>query len=300
MNTPAPRQPAGQLAAHLATLPVFFVGGLPRSGTTWIQQLLDAHANVACLGESHFANDLAPRLRQTVAHYTQRRAASYATWAPTVTGPDEDMLMPVLRAAFVALVQANLGTHDPGALVAIGEKTPDNLTRLPLLWKIFPQARFIHVIRDGRDAAASGHARFHTQLDPSWSRLDYVREYAKGWRERITLARAFAQGRDGYLELRYEDMHTAPEAQAARLFRFLGAPHDRDPVAHCLQAASFERLSGGRRRGEVDADSHYRRGEVGSWRDTLSPEEVAVFENIAGDMLDTLGYVRAGQEAARP
>lgn len=291
---------ATQLATRLATLPVFFVGGLPRSGTTWIQQLLDANPNLACLGESHYANDLVPNLCRTVEQYNQRRTSGYATWAPTVAGPCEEILAPVLRAAFVALVQANLGARDPNALVAIGEKTPDNLMRLPLIWKIFPAARFIHVIRDGRDAAVSGHARFRNKLNPSWTRADYVREYARGWDERIHRAREFARGRDTYLEVRYEDMHAAPEAQAARLFRFLGASDDADCVARCLRTASFEQLSGGRRRGEVDADSHYRRGEVGGWCDTLTAEEVAEFESIAGGMLDALGYARAGQVAARP
>ena len=288
-----PADTVARVAARLATLPVFFVGGLPRSGTTWIQQMLDAHPRLVCLGESHYANDLAPHLRQLLAQYAQRRADKRATWAPTVVGPDDALQAPVMRAAFVALVQANLGGHDPDALVTIGEKTPDNLMRLAQLWSVFPQARFIHVIRDGRDAAVSGFARFRSRLNPAWTRADYVREFAKGWVERIEQARALAGGRDTYLELHYEAMHTDPVGQAARLFRFLGAPDDPDTVAACLQAASFERLSGGRRRGQIDADSHYRRGEVGGWRDTLSAEEVDAFERIAGTLLDTLGYARA-------
>lgn len=288
-----------QQAEHLAKLPVFFVGGLPRSGTTWIQQLLNAHSNLVCLGESHFINDLTHKLRATVEHYSQRRADGHETWAPSVVGPDEEMLLPVLRAAFVALTQANLGQKDSRALVALGEKTPDNIMRLPLIWRIFPEARFIHIIRDGRDAVASAHARFREKLNPSLSRIQYVGEYAREWDKRIRQARALGNGRENYMELRYEEMHGTPEAQAARLFRFLGAADDEDCLGHCLQAASFERLSGGRLRGEVDSNSHYRRGEVGGWRDTLTAEEVAAFESIAGGMLDTLGYARSAQGAGR-
>lgn len=282
-----------QQATQLAALPVFFVGGMPRSGTTWIQQLLDAHPALVCLGESHFANDLVPHLCRTVEAYNQRRAERHATWAPTVKGPSEPMLVPALRAAFVALVQANLGDKTAGALVAIGEKTPDNLMRLPLIRAIFPKARFVHVIRDGRDAAVSGFDRFRSALDPSMSRAQYVSEYARNWATRIAQARALPHGRDTCLEVRYEAMHDTPEAEVTRLLCFLGAQADASTVAHCLEAARFERLSGGRQRGDIDVGSHYRRGEVGAWRDTLSREETAAFERIAGGMLDALGYARA-------
>ncbi len=54
-----------------------------------MQQPLNAHPQVVCLGESHFFNDLVPSLLRTVAGYGERRAESRDTWAPTVRGPDE-------------------------------------------------------------------------------------------------------------------------------------------------------------------------------------------------------------------
>lgn len=281
------------------SLPLFFVGGLPRSGTTWVQQLLNAHPQIVCLGESHFFNDLAPKLQATVAGYSKRRAESHDTWAPTVRGPEPQLLRPLMHAAFIALVQANLNGRPVEPLVALGEKTPDNIMHLPAIWRVFPNARFVNVIRDGRDGAVSAYIRFRSKLPATMTQLDYARAYATGWMTRIQDARNVAVGRQ-YMEIRYEDLHADSRGEAGRLFEFLGASTDPQVTSGALAAASFEALSGGRRRGQQDAASHYRRGEVGGWADVLSVDEVRAFEEIAGLMMDELGYARAASDPVKP
>lgn len=280
----------------LGALPVFFVGGLPRSGTTWVQQLLNAHPQVLCLGESHFFNDMVPALAKVVRGYSQRRAEGQNTWAPTVAGPDSTAMIPMFRTAFAALVQANLEGRDARQLVAIGEKTPDNIMLLHRIWGTFPEARFVNVIRDGRDGAVSAYIRFRAKLPEDMTQLDYVRAYAEGWVKRIGEARARARGHH-YVEVRYEDLHADPDAQAARLFEYLGADSSPATVRQALDTASFEKLSGGRRRGEEDRASHYRRGEVGGWAQVLSAAEIEAFEAVAGPLMDDLGYARAAKRA---
>lgn len=280
-------------ARVLGNLPIYFVGGLPRSGTTWVQQLLNAHRQILCMGESHFINDLAPRLVSTVDAYSKRRAEGQDTWAPSVRGPARNLLGPMIYAAFIALAQQNLDGRAAADLVAIGEKTPDNVMRLNEIWGMFPRARFVNVIRDGRDGALSAFIRFRSKLPAEMTRLDYMRAYAEGWSQRIATARSIARNR-AYHEVRYEAMHADPMREASRLFAFLGADTDEPTIQAALDAASFESLSGGRRRGQEDSSSHYRRGEVGGWSDTLSADEVAAFESVAGPMMDTLGYARAG------
>lgn len=281
-----------QVTSHLASLPVFFVGGLPRSGTTWIQKLLDHHQNLVCLGESHFINDLVPNLYETTINYSNRRAANLNTWAPSVQGLNDELIVPILKVAFTSLVQANLGNKDFEKVQAIGEKTPDNLIHLTRILKLFPQVRFLHVIRDGRDAAVSGFARFNSKLPPNKTRAEYVVEFAAEWSSRINRARTLMGNSENYLEVRYEDLHRSPEQQVIRMLKFLNVSSQIDLVNGCIEATSFERLSGGRQQGEIDNKSHYRRGEVGGWRDTLTAEEISSFEIVAGPVLDLLGYPR--------
>ncbi|MDF1792489.1 MAG: sulfotransferase [Thalassobaculaceae bacterium] len=274
---------------RLNDLPVFFVAGLPRSGTTWLQQMLNAHPQVLCLGESHFMNDMVPELYQVLWNYTKQRAKGQRTWAPGVVGPQPVHMGPVFRMAFAALAAANLGDKNLETLVTIGEKNPDNLFHAERVWRVYPDARMVHIIRDPRDGAVSGFARFRPRLPEEMTREQYVDAYSKDWASRIATARVASAGR-AYMEIRYEELHADTFGRAGEIFRFIGVSDDTADVALATDASSFERLSGGRKQGEKDATSHYRRGEVGGWRDELTEEEVRMAERNAGEMMTSLGY----------
>ena len=279
----------GAVIERLYALPTFFVAGLPRSGTTWLQQMLNAHPELLCLGESHFVNDMVPQIYNVLWNFTKSRSNPERTWAPGVVGPRSDHMLPVMRMAFAALAAANLGDTDLKRLRAVGEKNPDNLYHAERVWRVFPEARMIHIIRDPRDGAVSGFARFRARLPKELSRPEYVAKYAKDWASRIATARGVAQGRP-FMEIRYEDLHADTLGRAAEIFRFIGVSDAPADVRAATEASSFERLSGGRRQGQVDPNSHYRRGEVGGWRDEMSPEEIAAAERSAGRMMASLGY----------
>jgi len=274
---------------RLNELPVFFVAGLPRSGTTWLQQMLNAHPQVLCLGESHFMNDIVPDIYTVLMDYTRKRISGKKTWAPGVQGPRPEHMGPIFHAAFAALAAANLGDKDVSKLVVIGEKNPDNLFHAQRVWRVYPDARMIHIIRDPRDGAVSGYARFRQRLADDLKRPDYVKAYATDWMARILAVRKHSLGR-AYLEIRYEDLHADTMARATNLFRFIGVDPVETEIQAAIDAASFERLSGGRRRGEQDPDSHYRRGEVGGWRDEMTAEEIEIAERAAAPLMRQLGY----------
>jgi hypothetical protein len=95
-----------------------------------------------------------------------------------------------------------------------------------------------------------------------------------------------------YAEVRYEDLLVAPEREAARLFRFLGAEAGGDVVSRCVEAASFEKGSG-RQRGKDDygvRHGKYRKGVAGDWKNAFSEFDKAIFKEAAGDLLIGLGY----------
>jgi hypothetical protein len=99
---------------------------------------------------------------------------------------------------------------------------------------------------------------------------------------------------DRYAEVRYEDLLAHPEAEMARLLRFLGAAADENSVGRCVGAASFERLSKGRARGEEDPSSFFRKGVAGDWREAFTERDRRVFQVEAGDLLKKLGYGENG------
>ena len=77
-----------------------------------------------------------------------------------------------------------------------------------------------------------------------------------------------------------------------RLLGFLGADSGEEAARKCVEAASFEQLSGGRSKGEEDSSSFYRKGVAGDWRNHFTEEDRRVFKEEAGELLIRLGYER--------
>jgi hypothetical protein len=92
-----------------------------------------------------------------------------------------------------------------------------------------------------------------------------------------------------YAEVRYEDLLERPEEETRRLLRFLGADACERTVRECVSAASFEKLAGGRKRGQ-EAISFFRKGIAGDWKNVYTEQNKQDFKAIAGDLLVELGY----------
>lgn len=282
----------GDVFDQLVELPLFFIGGLPRSGTTWIQQLTNAHPEVVCLGESQFIGSIAGQIGRTIVTHAQNRGEDNGVWAPASQGFARGSAHRVLRLAFLELIRSNTQGVDLSGVKIIGEKTPENLSYIGRIYGLFPGVRFIHVVRDGRDGASSAWSRFRARLPKDMVWEDYVRWYATEWSKR-NLTGLKECDANNTLILKYEALHADPMAEATRLFSFLGVSDDPKLVGEALDAASFERLSGGRKPGEIDPKSHYRRGQVGGWKSDYDERQIAIFEEIAGEALDRFGYERA-------
>jgi hypothetical protein len=271
-------------------LPVFFIAGMPRSGTTWVQLSLDCHPEILCMGESKFFGDLIPALESEFLAYNQRRATGKDTWAPTVTGFPAEHRARIYRQIFFNLADANAAAKNPLKLKVVGEKTPDNLYQWEMITSIFPTAKFVHIIRDCRACAVSAHARFMSRLPADLDKSAYYRDYAKAWQERIQKIRSTLLGTDSYIEIRYEQLHRDPMPVIGAVCEFLEVSTDKQIIGQCVSNTRFEKLTGGRSRGNPDPTSHYRSGEVDGWKRELNPRELEIINNEAGDLLRQLGY----------
>ena len=268
---------------HILGKELFFIVGTIKSGTTWLQLLLDAHGDISCGGESHFTNVLAKNLTAAVSRYNQKIAAKNETIFKEVEG------YPVLRkpnlryllfSSICLLLHDQSKDKDPRV---VGEKTPDNIRGMALLRELFPGAKFLHTIRDGRDAAVS--AWFHNlRVTPDWTRenfgsmADYLAHYGKTWVREIGLARDFG-GRfpDHYREVRYEGLFNQPADSLRSILEFVGVDAGPETIAHCLAAGDFAGLASGRKPGHEDRSSHFRKGVVGDWRNHFDDESLARF-----------------------
>ncbi len=279
----------------LAATQVFFIGGSMKSGTTWLQLLLDAHPAVACKGESHVANHLARLLMQSLEQHNQFIAEKNRTIFKEIAGfplyDHDDLAYLIASALLLGLAKADAGA--PPA--AIGEKTPDNVRLFDVLHAIFPRAKFIHLVRDGRDCAMSGW--FHRQrCVPAGGRApgaldDYVQMFAREWAKDLAEGAAFAEAHPSACRtVRYEDLVRDAGPALLPVFEFLGVPTDADTLAGCVAAGAFERLSGGRRRGQEDRGSFFRNGVPGDWRRHMDDGLGDTFRRVASPWLEQFGY----------
>jgi len=185
-------------------------------------------------------------------------------------------------AAFLdALYGAYAAEH--GAL-RWGDKSPIYTNYVGLLAEIFPNAKFVHLIRDGRDAALSALRAYRDRfyVDIYWA--------ARSWKRRVLAARragaGLAPGR--YFEMRYEELTTEPEGTLRRVCRFLGEPYE---ATMCEQHELGQELL--RPHGRHAAVRQPLRPNSGKWRREMPLADQTLFQSVAGDLLLELGYEQA-------
>jgi hypothetical protein len=287
-------------------VPVPFIVGVGRSGTTLLRLMLDSHPELTIPPETHFVPDLIHLLENEPGESaTPERIVETITadrhWVDFDLDPEE--LSSRLGAA---------GDPSPGTALRTfyglyaekqgkprwGDKTPIYVEDMVLIQDALPEARFIHLIRDGRDAALSRAKRSLKGDGP-------ITRPAELWRSRILEARDQSRKLDHYLELRYEDLVTDPEPALREVCEFLELPFDASMLEYHERAADrLQELAhdlpseGGKptRPGSERVAAHSMatkpptRERVGLWRDEMDPDEIAAFEGVAGDLLAELGY----------
>jgi hypothetical protein len=275
---------------------LFFIGSNPKSGSTWLQVMLNAHPDISCAGEGHFIDHLWPLLRvamqQHSAHITLKNTTIFNE-LPPFPRFYEGHLRYLLTSAIVMLLMQSASAR---AARVVGEKTPDNVLHFVQLDALFPHAKFLHVLRDGRDCAVS--AWFHNmrtnpeelhKRHPTFAH--FAESVAQTWKDIVTTANRFAAARPGRcLTVRYDDLVLRPHQAIGAVFGFLGVGTDDAIVAQCIDQGTFERMSGGRLPGAEDRSSFMRQGQSGNWREHFTPEANRAFLSIAGDVMALSGF----------
>ena len=280
-------------------LSVLFVSGSPKSGTTWLQKVLDAHHEVACAGEGHFIEQVALPMAKVLRTFQQKlvqvdeRVYQGQSPYPALTNIE---INAILRDTVVRLL---LRQAVPEGTRWVGDKTPRYTDFLKELYTLFPAARFIHVVRDPRDVAVSRlfHAR-RAGIEQALVRgsEDYykmVGNSAEAWalhNGNVDAFRAIDEARRGAVhELTYEQLLGDFESTAEGLFGFLGIDRSADTIAAIKARTGFAALSG-RRNGEEDATSFFRKGVVGDWRGRLDGKALDMIERRCGALMRAKGY----------
>ncbi|HEX9618408.1 MAG TPA: sulfotransferase [Anaerolineales bacterium] len=292
----------------------FFIFGHARSGTTLLTRLVRLHPEVHCNYQAHFFTRQ-PLLEGLVSdpgigEWLARRSNRW--------NRGQDLSPLVLRAAADFILERE--ARREGKRI-VGDKSPNSLLEeesVRLMHKVYPDARLVLIVRDGRDVAVSH--RFQQFIDASQHlsgadlriRADFARQpepyfagdrsiftpkslraEAVSWAKNVTQTGRVARELygDRYLYLRYEDLLESPLVELERIWIFLGA----GPVSPSLVEAVASELA---RNPDADWQMHkagdlvgpLEKGKRGSWRSLFTASDRQAFKELAGQALVDWGY----------
>lgn len=288
--------------------PYVFIVGCPRSGTTLLQRIVNAHPDIAITPESHwiprlYAKSWALTPEGRVKPKLIRRLACHSKFARLKMSPEEIGQLagnghPVSYGEFVSRIFDLYGERQGKSLV--GDKTPDYVRSIETLHSLWPNARFVHVIRDGRDVALSimDWPKFRPKPGDfaAWPE-DRVSTAALWWELNVRLGRQAGKslGSKLYYEMRYESLVSRPELESAALCEFLEVPHT-DAMLRFYEARAASDPGLEAKRAHLPVTPGLR-----DWRVQLPTQDNERFEAAAGGLLEELGYPRVvrrpGQQA---
>jgi hypothetical protein len=266
-----------------------FIGGAPKSGTTWVELLLNRHPDVIVVGEGQFFGFV------NACHYR-----STNRWLPPALafGQDLDIVHTALLQYIFAYYAKELGCS------FVLDRTPGNAAKYRHLFAIAPESKAIHCVRHPLDVLIS--RLYHetkllrdgspTELDQHRDAITYVSDQLLGVRHTLLDLRqpgswslvtslldewilaqsealaALEEYPDRILVSSYEKMLEDPIGRTKEIFAFIGLHASETEVASCVEQSSFESITG-RNRGVADAMSFFRSGTSRQFLTHFDPED---------------------------
>ena len=277
---------------------IFFVVGAQKSGTTWLQKTLNSVEGVHCLGEGHFVDKLLMPVAQTRHDYNKMmQVVQHRIYDGDgfYSGIPDQELFGLMRSWILNIMLRNAKAPQ-NEILALGDKTPGHSFHLPTLKQLFPGARFLHILRDGRDVAVSAfHHRQRLQQESGQGGGDLQAEAHQYLAKWAGFTRAIRKAESAGIPVHtvhYEAMLNEGLTSLRGCIDYLLPENSIEDgqLQAAVDANSFQALSGGREPGTIDASSILRRGQAGSWKDELTPEAQERFSPEDRQLLSSLGY----------
>jgi len=294
----------------------FFIFGHARSGTTLLMRLARLHPEVHCNYQAHFFTRQ-PLLKSLV---NTPEAEEWLTRKSNRWNQGRDLSPLVLRAAADIIMERDAAKA--GKMI-VGDKSPSSTIHgqaVRDLYSIYPDARLVYIVRDGRDVLISERFRNFVeeskflsaedkgiieelQKDPT-SFMDgtrsifsekFIRRVSAGWVK--NLQEMDGEGRrlfgENYFGMRYEDLLATPVEQMTKLWKFLGVKEINTALGEEIKAemASNPDETWQAKRNEGIAP-FLPKGQAGNWQRLFTARDTSIFKEIAGAMLVNWNYER--------
>jgi Sulfotransferase family len=263
-----------------------FLVGAPRSGTTWLQLLLSRSPFVVTAQETNLFNNF---LRPMVSEWNHRRMTGVPRSLSELLS-DEDFR--VFLRGVSGFVFAKIAQAKPSATTVL-EKTPNHVKCWREILELWPDAHFIHIIRDPRSVVASLRHASKT-WGPDWgtSRISTISER---WVSDVSDGRQIRSATHNYQEITYQELVSDGSVVLMRILGRLGVQSSLDECQRYVDECSIENLKAAKLNGAPFdlariGQYRFRKGTTDSWRTELSTWEVAIVERLAGPLMLELGF----------
>jgi hypothetical protein len=268
-----------------------FIIGLPRSGTTWMMWLLAQHPEVVALQQSGMFLPV-KRMEEWWCHDHRfskgRGAGASGNGARYTMAGTASVVRPMdfyeAARSMLDVVFERVAAATPGARVVV-DQTPEHVEFVPLIRSIFPDAWFLHVIRDPRAVYASMHKAVSSWADPSGF-PDTPVHVARGWTRFLQLGRQVGVTTERYHEVHYEDLKKDAEKELQAIHGWLGLESSPDSRAKAIESCGIEKL----RKHTTMPQGFFRRGTSEGWKDDIRRSHLRVIEYLARTEMERQGY----------
>jgi len=283
------------------------VVGAPRSGTTWLQLLLAQHPGVVTSQETHLFERYLAHFDTVWRGEVTRGAEREIGLRPLLTEGEFHVLCRAFADGILSRIDGGAGPASENPALSGGaggrvvvEKTPGHVLSAEFIHALFPDAHFVHVVRDPR-AVVSSLVRAGRGWGQRWAPRGPATA-ARVWREHIEAGLAIPGFSDRYHEIRYEALHAEGPKILEGLLTAFGLESDETWCERAFDACSIDRLKAGTGSAIIpwagrEPEGFYGKGELEGWREELSSGQLRTVEYVASELMDRLGYASVTRHA---
>ncbi|HED33655.1 MAG TPA: sulfotransferase [Gammaproteobacteria bacterium] len=269
-----------------------FIIGSRRSGTTWTLWLLSDHPSIVGIQHTNLIDAFKKinswwlddeKIHNSIVSGKDEKIKANLKDFMTESdfyGSCHQMISSIFNQSFNEKAQASV----------VVESQPENVDNLDLLMKLFPDAYYLHVIRDPRSVFGSWKSIVKT-----WSSEDVFHthpvEFAERWKKDVLKGRGLSEKARHYMEIQYEDMKSNGASVLKSVYNWLAVDDSDELVRHALESCEMQKL---KKKGNMPK-GFFRKGLSDGWKTDLTTAEVQSVEYQLKDLMDDLGYERVNK-----